>query len=84
MTSRAGRLATGRPQRALVVAGSEGPRSVVFSLGRRFVVAHRKRKVPKQGRAGRLLCKPQKLTANKKSARAASASVWRRLEQRAW
>lgn len=47
-------------------------------------MAHHKRKRPKQGRAGCLLCKPQKLTANKKAARAASAKVWRRLEQRAW
>jgi len=47
-------------------------------------VAHHKRKRPKQRRAGCLLCKPQKLTANKKSARAAASKAWRRLERRAW
>lgn len=54
------------------------------SLGRQSVVAHHKRRRPKQRRAGCLLCKPQKLTANKKSARAAAAKAWRRLERRAW
>jgi hypothetical protein len=47
-------------------------------------VAHHKRKRPKHRRAGCLLCKPFKLTANKKSERAAARRDWRRSERRAW
>jgi hypothetical protein len=44
-------------------------------------VAHHKRKRPKHRRAGCLLCKPHKLTANKKSARAGAEKAWRRCER---
>lgn len=43
-------------------------------------MAHHKRRRPKHRRAGCLLCKPSKLTANKKSERARAARAWRRHE----
>ena len=50
------------------------------SLRRQPVVAHHKRKRPKHRRAGCLLCKPSKLTANKKADRARDRREWQRLE----
>ncbi len=47
-------------------------------------MAHHKRKRPKHRRAGCLLCKPFKLTANKKAERDAARREWRRRERRAW
>lgn len=44
-------------------------------------MAHHKRRRPKHRRAGCLLCKPSKLTANKKSDRARDARQWRRREE---
>jgi hypothetical protein len=41
---------------------------------------HHKRKRPKARRAGCLLCKPNKLNANKTSQRQAERQGWRRLE----
>ena len=43
-------------------------------------MAHHKRRRPKHRRAGCLLCKPSKLTANKKAERARAARAWRRHE----
>jgi hypothetical protein len=46
-------------------------------------MAHHKRKRPKHRRAGCLLCKPSKLTANKKADRARSRRGWQQHERRA-
>ena len=43
-------------------------------------MAHHKRKRPKHRRAGCLLCKPDKLTANKTADRARARREWRRRE----
>ena len=61
------------------------PRSeAIPSLRRRPTVANHKRKRPKHRRAGCLLCKPSKLTANKKADRARARREWQRHERRAW
>ena len=46
-------------------------------------MANHKRKRPKHRRAGCLLCKPSKLTANKKGDRAKARREWQRHERRA-
>jgi hypothetical protein len=46
-------------------------------------VANHKRKRPKHRRAGCLLCKPSKLTANKKADRARARGEWRGYEEAA-
>jgi hypothetical protein len=47
-------------------------------------VAHHKRRRPKHRRAGCLLCKPSKLTANKKADRARERRQWSKRERDAW
>ncbi len=44
-------------------------------------MANHKRRRPKHRRAGCLLCKPSKLTANKKADRASARRDWRRHEE---
>jgi hypothetical protein len=44
-------------------------------------VANHKRRRPKHHRAGCLLCKPNKLTANKKAGRTSARREWRRREE---
>ncbi len=44
-------------------------------------MANHKRRRPKHRRAGCLLCKPSKLTANKKGARARARREWRRYQE---
>jgi hypothetical protein len=44
-------------------------------------VANHKRRRPKHRRAGCLLCKPSKLTANKKADRAKARRDWQRYEE---
>lgn len=47
-------------------------------------MAHHKRRRPKQRRAGCLLCKPHKLTANVKSERARQRAAALCAERAAW
>jgi hypothetical protein len=51
------------------------------SLRRWPDVANHKRRRPKHHRAGCLLCKPNKLTANKKAGRTSARREWRRREE---
>jgi hypothetical protein len=51
------------------------------SLRRWPEVANHKRRRPKHRRAGCLLCKPSKLTANKKADRAKARRDWQRYEE---